>query len=160
MRIYVHEDKFINGLDVQKIKKYLIKTLKHFEIYSEEGVFRVDNSNIYKLHITNERSETFQYESKKLLIHYTDITEEKVNQIPVEHIPMHVNYDFYSLDSKSEVKFVVKSLEKENKQKVIDAYFELDDTVVDPKRESILNEIQQFLCFVCKSLISSSNNIC
>ena len=73
---------------------------------------------------------------------------------------MHVNYDFYSLDSKSEVKFVVKSLEKENKQKVIDAYFELDDTVVDPKRESILNEIQQFLCFVCKSLISSSNNIC
>jgi len=144
MKIYIHDDKFLNNLDVQKIKKYFIKSIKRIEIYSEEGIFRVDDSNIYKLHIENERIQTFQYKSKKLLINYIDIIEERVNQIPVEHIPIHVNYDYYSLDTKSEVKFVVESLEKENKLKINDAYFELDDNI-DPKRDTILNEIQKFL---------------
>jgi len=86
----------------------------------------------------------FQYKSKKIIVHYTDISEEIVNQIPVEHIPIHVKYDIYSLSPKSEIIFVVESLEKDNKERINDAYFELDDTI-DPKKESILDEMQKYL---------------
>ena len=145
MRLYVENQKLKNDYN-KNLKKYLVQSNKCVEIYSEEGIFTIDNNDIYLLCIMNEKHEIINNgiinNGINILIDKSNIIREKVHQLPVEHIPLLIHYDMYSLDAKSKLKMIVKTLE--NKNIPIDVYFEVDNSV-DPTNISVINEINAFM---------------
>ena len=123
----------------QSQTKYLIQSKKQWEIYSKEGMFVVDHTDIYQLHVSNEKQEEFQHEGNTLLIDYSQLTREKVTRLPSDHIHHFIQYDSYALELKSKVKLILKTMEADNKRYPLDAYFEIEDPTVDPKSPWILD---------------------
>ena len=120
--------------------KYLIQSKKQWEIYSKEGMFVVDHSDLYQLQVSNEKQEEFQHEGRTFLIDYSQLTREKVTRLPSDHINQFIQYDTYALDPKSKAKFILKTMESNNKRYPLDAYFEIEDPSVDPKSPWILDD--------------------
>ena len=143
MRLYVENQKLINDYN-KFLKKYLIQTNKQIEIYSEEGIFNIDNNDIYLLCIMNEKHDIIK-NGINMIVDHSIIIKEKVNQLPVEHIPLQIQYDIYCVNPKSNVKMIVKTLE--NKHIPIDVYFEVDNNI-DPRSISVINEINTFVKLV------------
>jgi hypothetical protein len=148
MRIFVANIE-LNQLfsQMQSQTKYLIQSKKQWEIYSKEGMFVVDHSDLYQLHISNEKQEEFQHEGYSLLIDYSQVTREKVTRLPSDHIHHFIQYDTYALEPKSKVKLVLKTMEANNKRYPLDVYFEIEDSSVDPKSPWILDDILNLFQF-------------
>jgi len=130
---------------LENLSKYLNKTKTHWEIYSNEGMFLVDHTELYQLHITNETHEEFYYEDVFFYFDYSQITKEKVTRLPSNHISHLIKYQFYSIEPDSKVKFVLKTLEAHDKRYPLDSYFEIEDTTIDPKSPWIMKIFIQFL---------------
>jgi hypothetical protein len=110
-------------------------------------MFVVDHSDLYQLHVSNEKQEEFQYEGYSLLIDYSQVTREKVTRLPSHHIHHFIQYDTYALEPKSKVKLVLKTMEANNKRYPLDVYFEIEDSSVDPKSPWILDDILNLFQF-------------
>ena len=143
MRIFVVNIE-LNQLfsQMQSQLKYLNQSKKQWEIYSKEGMFVVDHSDLYQLHVSNEKQEELQHESYSLLIDYSQVIREKVTRLPSDHIHHFIQYDSYALEPNSKVKLVLKTMEApDHKRHPLDAYFEIEDSSVDPKSPWILDDI-------------------
>ena len=129
---------------MQSQPKYLIQSKKQWEIYSKEGMFVVDHSDLYQLHVSNEKQEELQHEGYTLLIDYSQVTRVKVTSLPSDHIHQFIQYDRYALEPNSKVTLVLKTMEApNNKRYPLDAYFEIEDPSVDPKSPWILDTLNQ-----------------
>ena len=133
---------------MQSQPKYLIQSKKQWEIYSKEGMFVVDHTDLYQLHVSNEKQEEFTHEDRTFLIDYSQLDREKVMRLPSDHIHQFIQYDSYALEPKSKVKLVLKTMEApNNKRYPLDAYFEIEDSSVDPKSPWIVDDILRLFHF-------------
>ena len=58
MRLYIENYNIKNKVQTQKVlEKYLIKQNNIIEVYSEEGIYFIDNKNINKLIYNDKKSE-------------------------------------------------------------------------------------------------------
>jgi hypothetical protein len=111
MKIYIdnYEPKNLsNKLD--KLNKYLINSNSYVEIYSDDGIFYVDEFGIYKIIIIND--DHIKYTSKALnygfIIDNTKLYKENVTAIPLSHINTTINKYEYKIDIKSKIKLVIE----------------------------------------------------
>jgi hypothetical protein len=111
MRIF-----FSNPLNINKInnlvKKYNDKTVEHYyEIYSSEGIFSLnyhEKNIIHKILITDVTPEYIP--ETQLWIDHSSIIKEPAYQIPVEHFMLEIEKTSYSLNDKSNLKFVMENV--------------------------------------------------
>jgi hypothetical protein len=123
-----------------ELSNYIMTSKKQWEIFSKDGLFQVENSDIYQLNVTNEKQEEIEYGSYYFLIDYSKITREKVAAVPSDHISHFIHYHIYQIEPK--IKLVMKYLVLDDQTKYpLDAYFEVDDT----KNSWLLEEISAFL---------------
>ena len=132
MKIFV-DLKNINNL--QKIlEKYFIEYKYETFIYSNEGIYKVDISNLYKLTLIDKPIKKIDNYCNILpiVIDETNVVQEQVNQLPPNHILILKNINTYSYDKKSNIRFIIEV--DSSIDKIIDYYFDVpDDTQINGK---------------------------
>jgi len=111
MKIYIDDyNPYTLSNKLTKLKKYLVNTHQYIEIYSDDGIFYIDDLGIYKIIIIQD--ETIKYTStqtnRKFLIDRTKSYKENVTNIPLNHINNTIYKYEYKLDLKSKIKLVIE----------------------------------------------------
>jgi hypothetical protein len=114
MKIYIQH---YNLNNIASLDKYLYSETTHIDIYSNEGIFMVDNTQIFKLKITDKDvykienyGVNFSGSNNKhtLLIDESVIEKEPVFQIPQDHIAIKLTTFTYKMYQKSNVSLVIE----------------------------------------------------
>jgi len=111
MKIYINNYNPHNLLNkLNKLEKYLINNNNYIEIFSDNGIFYIDELGIYKIIIIKD--ESIKYTSALsnyiFLIDKTKYYKENVTNIPLNHINNTVYKYEYKLDIKSKIKLVIE----------------------------------------------------
>jgi hypothetical protein len=148
MKIYIKnlELQNIKG-NIEAIKKYEIKNIKYIIFYSNDGIFELNNKNLYKLYqndvkITSDNISYNSYNNKEYELLYDNsfYNKEKIYSVPSLYREKKIKKTYYKIE-KSFSTFI---LEQDNN--IIDFYFELDDKSKDKVSNNIIkNEISSFL---------------
>jgi hypothetical protein len=132
MKIFV-DLKNTNNLQ-KALEKYFIESKYETFIYSNEGIYKVDISNLYKLTLIDKPIKKIDNYCNILpiFIDETNVVQEQVNQLPPNHILILKNINTYSYDKKSNIRFIIEV--DSSIDKVIDYYFDIpDDTQINGK---------------------------
>ncbi len=156
---------YISNYDPSKIKndlpnldKYYLDTDFKYELYSEEGIFMVDNKQSYKMKINLDKTEKFlnYIDNIDLWVDKSEYNYEIISQIPVDVSSIPVITFKYKLDKKSKLTLIVEGsydvntlhyVSKTNKYNSFNTknfYFEADNKI-DISNEDIKKEIIEFL---------------
>lgn len=146
MKIYIKnlELQNIKG-NIELIKKYEIKNMKYIIFYSNDGIFELNNKNLYKLYqndvkITSDNI-SYNYKEYELLYDNSFYNKEKIYSVPKLYREKKIKKTYFKIE-KSFSTFI---LEQEDNN-IIDFYFELDDKSKDKISNDIIkNEISSFL---------------
>jgi len=145
MKIYIKnlELQNIKG-NIEAIKKYEIKNIKYIIFYSNDGIFELNNKNLYKLYQNDVKitSDNISYNNKEYELLYDNsfYNKEKIYSVPSLYREKKIKKTYYKIE-KSFSTFI---LEQDNN--IIDFYFELDDKSKDKVSNNIIkNEISSFL---------------
>ena len=146
MKIYIKnlELQNIKG-NIEAIKKYEIKNIKYIIFYSNDGIFELNNKNLYKLYQNDVkiRSDNISYNNKdyELLYDNSFYNKEKLYSVPNLYRERKIIKTHYKIE-KSFSSFIVEYEDKN----IIDFYFEVDDKNKEKISNNILkNEISSFL---------------
>lgn len=146
MKIYIKnlELQNIKG-NIELIKKYEIKNMKYIIFYSNDGIFELNNKNLYKLYQNDVKisSDNISYNNKKYELLYDNsfYNKEKIYSVPNLYREKKIKKTYFKIE-KSFSTFI---LEQEDNN-IIDFYFELDDKSKDKISNNIIkNEISSFL---------------
>ena len=148
MKIYIKNlniNIFDNILD--KINKYLLKSEIYIEIYSYEGIFKINNSDIKKQIIIDEEIKIINnyFEEYTIIFDKSYLREELVTTIPFEHINRKIKKCIFKIKEDSMLEIVIESEELDDKSfKVNDMYFEINKNI-DINESFIKEEIIVFL---------------
>jgi len=87
---------------------YVDKKIIH-EIYSDEGMFRVNDKNICKLYVTdNNTTEIHHYiDDYQVIIDYSTIQYKEKKQLPVDHILLSTIEFYYQSSRRSSIQLVI-----------------------------------------------------
>jgi len=150
MKIYIKNlelQNIKNNKDLFKdlLKKYEIKNIKYIIFYSNDGIFELNNKNLYKLYQNDVKitSDNISYNNKdyELLYDNSFYNKEKIYSIPNLYRERKVIKTHYKIE-KSFSSFIIEYEDNI----IIDYYFELDDKSKDKISNNILkNEISSFL---------------
>jgi len=145
MKIYITnlELQIIKG-NIEAIKKYEIKNIKYIIFYSNDGIFELNNKNLYKLYQNDVKitSDNISYNNKEYELLYDNsfYNKEKIYSVPSLYREKKIKKTYFKIE-KSFSTFI---LEQDNN--IIDFYFELDDKNKDKVSNNIIkNEISSFL---------------
>ena len=146
MKIYIKnlELQNIKG-NIELIKKYEIKNIKYIIFYSNDGIFELNNKNLYKLYQNDVKitSDNISYNDKEYELLYDNsfYNKEKIYSVPNLYREKEIKKTYFKIE-KSFSTFI---LEQEDNN-IIDFYFELDDKSKDKISNNIIkNEISSFL---------------
>lgn len=146
MKIYIKNLELQNiKANIEVIKKYEIKNIKYIIFYSNDGIFELNNKNLYKLYQNNVKitSDDISYNNKEYELLYDNsfYNKEKIYSIPNLYREKKIIKTYYKIE-KSFSSFIIEC-EDNN---ITDFYFELDDKSKDKIINNILkNEISSFL---------------
>jgi len=166
MKLYI-ENFGINNLvkTLGVLEKYPVHKKYRSEIYSDDGIYHINNIDLHKLVINDDpdiKKIDNYYNDKSLLIDNSKVTCIKWNQIPYEHIILHTCEFHYLVNNlvntETSIKFVIivkkdfdrlYDMEKGIKLNykdldLMDFYFEVSDTL-DIHHETVKQEINEFL---------------
>jgi hypothetical protein len=156
MKIYVEQEKSLSSsfLDLaknsknhnkvnkilEKLEKYIISKESIVDVYSKEGIYQVNENQIYKLYVKSEKIhenivlKNSQYEDDDdkqitLVIDDSIIQKNLVHQLPYDHVNIPLTIHKYSLNKNKNNKLglmlVVEFIEnKGNNLKPINYFFE------------------------------------
>lgn len=146
MKIYIKnlELQNIKG-NIELIKKYEIKNMKYIIFYSNDGIFELNNKNLYKLYQNDVKitSDNISYNDKEYELLYDNsfYNKEKIYSIPKLYREKKIKKTYFKIEKT----FLTFILEQEDNN-IIDFYFELDDKSKDKISNNIIkNEISSFL---------------
>lgn len=125
MKLYIDNYKTNNLYSkLQKLDIYFANTTSHIEIYSNEGIFIIDDINLYKLKIKDEDiiKITNYYNKFDILIDNSEITKHETNQIPSHNVLLQIITFNYLTIPKSNLKLVITG-KYNNTNKIIDDDF-------------------------------------
>ncbi len=146
MKIYIKNLELQNIKEnIELIKKYEIKNVKYIIFYSNDGIFELNNKNLYKLYQKDVkiRSDNISYNNKdyELLYDNSFYNKEKIYSAPNLYRERKIIKTHYKIE-KSFSSFIVEYEDKN----IIDFYFEVDDKNKEKISNNILkNEISSFL---------------
>ena len=146
MKIYIKNLELQNiKSNIELIKKYEIKNMKYIIFYSNDGIFELNNKNLYKLYQNDVKisSDNISYNDKEYELLYDNsfYNKEKIYSVPNLYREKKIKKTYFKIE-KSFSTFI---LEQEDNN-IIDFYFELDDKSKDKISNNIIkNEISSFL---------------
>jgi hypothetical protein len=150
---------YINNLNIDILNNLLyifndkyIDSETYIQIYSIDGIYKINDNQIKKLNIIDKEIELFQnyYNNFTLIVDKSFFIEENVHSINPEHISIKLKRCFFKSYQKSNVQLVIEGSINEdltlNKHfiKPNDIYFEINDNI-DIKDDLIKKEIIVFL---------------
>ena len=106
MKIYIENT---SKICLNNIKDYKTTSKKFNYIFSDEGVFKYTNDDIYQLNIIDGDIQKFNYNNITLISDTSKfIISNKSYQIPVKHKIENICVNFYELRPKALVKLVIE----------------------------------------------------
>jgi hypothetical protein len=135
---------------LKSLEKYLYNTYSYYDIYSKEGHFNVDGSNIYNLiHNDNENKSINNFVSNySIIIDYSETKKEKINYLPHDHIILPIKNLYYKLNENSKIQLLIQinwDVKTEvNETIILDFYFVIEEEK-DINNIFIKNELNVFL---------------
>lgn len=119
MKLYLKD---IQNLNINKIKQYKKSSSKIEKIFSNEGIFIVENNKYKKeLNKTGE-IKLINYDNVELYTDTTNVYYENEFRIPFDHFYTQYTKDTFSLRNKAIVDLHIFYLNKS----IVDVYFETD----------------------------------
>jgi hypothetical protein len=157
MKIYINNLNLDILSDIIKIyDEYYIKSETYIQIYSSEGIYKIDNSSITKMTSTDVdiKKHYSYYNNFTLIVDPSYFTPQTVNQITTNHISTTLKRNIFKINANSNIQLVIECEVKEEHnyfknttESVIipnDMYFELpNDTNINDTL--VKNEIIVFL---------------
>jgi len=146
MKIYIKN----NGTDINTVNtknnhkkkttsSAIPKKTRYQMIYSEEGIFRIQNNRIFKLIPQDIAAECFNYNNIEFIIDKSSYTFRKdIYSIPYKHIFYDIEQFEYKLQN-SDISLIVDY----NKNKILDIYFYTKNEKY-PNFENIIEYISLF----------------
>jgi len=131
MKLYIENYNIQNIFKKQKsLDQFLSNKSNIFEVYSTDGIYVVDQNNIYKLSILDKniiKIDNF-IEKYNILIDKSEITTKNVNQIPFDNFILKSENYIYKLNNKSRIKLVLNLILNETMEYIpADFYFDIPD---------------------------------
>ena len=118
MKIYFDSQK---NIDFDKLSTYKIYTNYYKMLYTEDGIFKITDNNIYKMNIIDNPITKFSINGTNLLIDKTIINYEKdIKSIPLNHKLFEVKEEKYKLENN------VMLIILYSNNTIFDSYFETD----------------------------------
>lgn len=157
MKIYIQNYNIKNLVNkLEALEKYKVNKKVITEIYSDEGIFNINDINLYKLMIEDSDITKINnyYNNYNILIDNSKITYVKSYQIPHNHVLLHTSEFYYLASPKSSIKLVIickclfnemtKSESNSDEFVPIDFYFEVSD-IIDIHSETFKSDLNVFL---------------
>ena len=117
-----------------------IKT-NYQDIYSSDGIFRIQNNNITKLIPQDVATENFNYNNKEFIIDKSCyIFRKNIYSIPYEHI----NFQIQQLEYKLNKNLLISLIIRYHKNKIIDIYFSTKNNLCINLKNNIIEYISLF----------------
>ena len=117
-----------------------IKT-NYQDIYSSDGIFRIQNNNITKLIPQDVATENFNYNNKEFIIDKSCyIFRKNIYSIPYEHINFQIQQLEYKLNKNSLISLIIRY----HKNKIIDIYFSTKNNLCINLKNNIIEYISLF----------------
>ena len=118
------------------LNKYLTNKTNTIDVYSDEGIFSVDQQNIHKVTYLDKPVKKVKYINETntifdLMIDSSETTLSIVNQLPPDNIIMKTETQVYQTSATSKVKLVIVSLlnRQLNEYKPHDFYFDVSNDI-------------------------------
>ena len=137
MKIYIENYNIENlSKKMKGLNKYLTNKTNVIEVYSDEGIFVIDQQNIYNVDYLDKPIKNGKYISEtgtvfNMIIDTSETTRTIVNQLPPDNIIMKTETHVYEINASSKTKLVVIStLNKAiNEYKPYDFYFDVSNDI-------------------------------
>ena len=147
MKLYINNYNIDNLSEVIKLlKEWQVKTETYIEIYSNEGIYEIDDTYIKQKNITDREITIFKeyFDIFTLILDESYYTFEKINKLPCNHFSKKINKRFFSLNRETKIQLVIESLILDDLTQPYDIYFELDENI-NIMDNLIKKEIIEFL---------------
>ena len=137
MKIYIDNYNIKNlSKKMKGLNKYLTNKTNVIEVYSDEGIFAIDQQNIYKVNYLDKPIKKGKYISDTsavfdMIIDTTETTKAIVNQLPPDNVILKTETQVYQINATSKTKLVIIStLNKAvNEYKPYDFYFDVSNDI-------------------------------
>jgi hypothetical protein len=137
MKIYIDNYSIENlPKKIKGINKYLTNKTNMVEVYSDEGIFFIDQQNIYKIDYLDKPIKKGKYINENgsvfdMMIDTTETTKTIVNQLPSDNIIMKTETQIYQINATSKIKLVVNTTLNKvtNEYKPYDFYFDVSNDI-------------------------------
>lgn len=138
----IHFVKNPNKINHKELNKYKIKTYVKKIIYSNEGIYNLQEDSFYKLQITDDVSEKIILCNTQLLCDFSKKVYKKTNKRPFYYNEREITVDKYILRKNSPLMFCIEYY----KNNINEIYFVSKDA--DIKNFSIQEDIKEFLKYI------------
>ena len=137
MKIYI-DNYNIDDLPkkMKNLSKHLMNKTNTIEVYSDEGIFVIDQQNIYKVAHLDKPIKNVKYINETntifdMMIDSSETTSTIVNQLPPDNVIMKTETQVYQTSPTSKVKLVIISLlnRQLNEYKPHDFYFDVSNDI-------------------------------
>ena len=137
MKIYIDNYNIENLPKKMKgLSKYLTNKTNVIEVYSEEGIFVIDQQNIFRVDYLDKPIKKGKYISEtgavfNMLIDTSETTKTIVNQLPPDNVILKTETQVYQINATSKTKMVINlTLNKDvNEYKPYDFYFDVSNDI-------------------------------
>ena len=137
MKIYIDNFNITNlSKKMKGLNKYLTNKTNNIDVYSDEGIFSVDQQNIHKITYLDKPVKKVKYINENniifdFLIDTSETTKLIVNQLPCDNVITKMETQMYQTSASSKVKLVIISLLNKhvNEYKPHDFYFDVSNDI-------------------------------
>jgi hypothetical protein len=132
MKIYINNYNIDNlSKKIKGLNEYLINKTNSIEIYSDEGIYLVDENNIYNITYLDIPIQKINYtDDVEMSIDLSTTNSIIVNQLPSDNIILKLATYTYKTCPRSKVKLIVNfTLNKNMEYKPYNFYFDVSDDI-------------------------------
>jgi hypothetical protein len=129
----------IQNINLSKLESYFLKKKHETQVYSEHGIYVIEENKIYKLIPIDVQVKEIIYQDMKVFIDTSFFKKEQVHNIPVDIFEKKNIFKTYKV---SKLKFVVELDESDEKEKITDFYIETENENIN--QDFLYSEIHLF----------------
>ena len=132
MKIYINNYNIDNlSKKLKGLNGYLINKTNSIEIYSDEGIYLVDENNMYNITYLDRPIQKINYtDDIEMSIDLSTTNSIIVNQLPSDNIILKLATYIYKICPRSKVKLIVNfTLTKNMEYKPYNFYFDVSDDI-------------------------------
>ena len=130
---------YIENYNIEKLSKklktlheYFINKTNILEVYTDEGIFSIDQNNIYKHEYFDKPVKNIKkyIDDFSVIVDTTNFKKSIVNQLPSDNLIIKIETRMYQISSKSSLRLIINFIQnKQSEYKLYDWYFDVSDDI-------------------------------